>query len=229
MSIVEVSNLYKTFKIPRGDDINVLQGIDLEVTKGEFLAIMGPSGSGKSTLLNILSSIEEFDSGSVIIDGENLSRANLVKTRRYKTSIIYQDFNLLPYLTSIENIMFSMMISGVSEKEARKRAMELLKQVHLEHRIDHTPDDLSGGEQQRVAIARALANNPRLILADEPTGNLDTKTGNIIIDLFKEIIKERQISIILVTHDLQVAKQTDRILILREGKLHLEEDILEEI
>ncbi|MFX0052222.1 MAG: ABC transporter ATP-binding protein [Candidatus Hodarchaeota archaeon] len=229
MSLVEVSNLYKTFKIPRGDDINVLQGIDLEVMKGEFLAIMGPSGSGKSTLLNILSSIEEYDSGNVLIDGENLSTANLVKTRRHKTSIIYQDFNLLPYLTSIENIMFPMMISGVSEKEARRRAMDLLRQVNLEHRIDHAPDDLSGGEQQRVAIARALANNPRLILADEPTGNLDTKTGNIIIELFKEIIKERRISIILVTHDLQIAKQTDRILILREGKLHLEEDILEEI
>jgi putative ABC transport system ATP-binding protein len=190
---------------------------------------MGPSGSGKSTLLNILSSIEEYDSGIVIIDGNDLSKANLVKTRRHKTSIIYQDFNLLSYLSSLENVMFPMMVSGSSEKEARKRAKNLLNQVHLEHRANHTPDDLSGGEQQRVAIARALANNPKIILADEPTGNLDTKTGNIIIELFKEIIQEEQISVILVTHDLQIAKQTDRILILREGKLHLEEDILEEI
>jgi len=229
MAIIEVSNLYKTFTIPRGDDIRVLQGIDLKVRPGEFIAIMGPSGSGKSTLLNILSSIEEYDSGIVIIDGNDLSKANLVKTRRHKTSIIYQDFNLLSYLSSLENVMFPMMVSGSSEKEARKRAKNLLNQVHLEHRANHTPDDLSGGEQQRVAIARALANNPKIILADEPTGNLDTKTGNIIIELFKEIIQEEQISVILVTHDLQIAKQTDRILILREGKLHLEEDILEEI
>ncbi|MFX0184149.1 MAG: ABC transporter ATP-binding protein [Candidatus Hodarchaeota archaeon] len=229
MSVVEVSNLYKTFKIPHGDDIRVLQGIELKVKPGEFIAIMGPSGSGKSTLLNILSSIEEYDGGIVIIDGIDLSKANLVNTRRHKTSIIYQDFNLLPYLSSVENVMFPMMVSGTSEKEARVRAKALLDRVHLEHRTNHTPDDLSGGEQQRVAIARALANNPKIILADEPTGNLDTKTGNIIIELFREIIQEKQISVILVTHDLQIAKQTDRILILREGQLHRKEDVLEEI
>jgi putative ABC transport system ATP-binding protein len=228
MSVVEVSNLFKTFKIPRGDDIEVLKGISLNVDSGEFIAIMGPSGSGKSTLLNILSSVEDYNDGIVVIDGINLANADLVETRRQKTSIVYQDFNLLAYLTAIENVMFPMMITGISEKEARNRALELLEKVHLKHRANHTPDDLSGGEQQRVAIARALANNPKVLLADEPTGNLDSKTGDSIIDIFREIVQEKK-SVIMVTHNLQVAKKTNRILILRDGKLHREEDVFEEI
>jgi len=177
--------------------------------------------------LNILSSVEEYNDGIVVIDGIDLSKADLVETRRHKTSIIYQDFNLLPYLTAAENIMFPMMITGVPEKEARLKALKLLDQVHLSIRADHTPDDLSGGEQQRVAIARALANDPKVLLADEPTGNLDSKIGDSIIVLFREIIKEKNISIIMVTHDLSIAKKTDRILILRDGRLFREEDVLE--
>jgi len=227
MSILEVSELFKTFEISRGDDIEVLKGVTLNVEPGEFVAIMGPSGSGKSTLLNILSSVEEYNDGIVVIDGIDLSKADLVETRRHKTSIIYQDFNLLPYLTAAENIMFPMMITGVPEKEARLKALKLLDQVHLSIRADHTPDDLSGGEQQRVAIARALANDPKVLLADEPTGNLDSKIGDSIIVLFREIIKEKNISIIMVTHDLSIAKKTDRILILRDGRLFREEDVLE--
>ncbi len=227
MSVLEVSELFKTFKIPRGDDIDVLKGVSLNVKPGEFVAIMGPSGSGKSTLLNILSSVEEYDDGMVIIDGMDLSKADLVETRRHKTSIIYQDFNLLPYLTAVENVMFPMTIVGIPEKEARLKAIKLLDQVHLGLRADHVPDDLSGGEQQRVAIARALANDPKILLADEPTGNLDSKIGDSIIALFREIIKEKNISIIMVTHDLSIAKKTDRILILRDGRLHKEEDVFE--
>ncbi|MFX1507580.1 MAG: ABC transporter ATP-binding protein [Promethearchaeota archaeon] len=227
--IIEVTDLYKTFKIPRGDDIEVLKGITLKVRPGEFIAIMGPSGSGKSTLLNILSSIEDITMGTVLIDGKNLSKVDLVETRRHKSSIVYQDFNLLDYLSALDNVMFPMMLTGVSEKIAKKKALELLEKVQLAHRAEHIPDDLSGGEKQRVAIARALANDPKILLADEPTGNLDTKTGDTIIELFREIIKEKNITVIIVTHDIQVAKQTDRILILREGTLHREDEILEDL
>ncbi|MFX0015299.1 MAG: ABC transporter ATP-binding protein [Promethearchaeota archaeon] len=228
-AIIEVKDLYKTFKVPGGEDIQVLKGISLKVKLGEFIAIMGPSGSGKSTFLNILSSIEDITNGKVLIDGEDLSTANLVKTRRYKSSIIFQDFNLLAYLTALENVMFPMMLTGTNEEKAKQKALELLEKVHLAHRADHIPDDLSGGEKQRVAIARALVNDPKILLADEPTGNLDSKTGDSIIKLFREIILEKKITIIIVTHDIQVAKKTDRILILREGTLHREDEILEDL
>ncbi len=228
MAIVECTNLHKTFKIP-GEDIHVLKGISLTVSEGEFVAIMGPSGSGKSTLLNILSSIEDATSGDVLIDGELISKDNLVDIRRHKTSIIYQDFNNLTYLSAVENVMFPIMLAGKEIEEAKNTAQKLLEKVKLGHRTNHIPDDLSGGEQQRVAIARALANDPKLILADEPTGNLDTKTGDTIIELFRSLVTEQNIAVIMVTHDLQIAKKTDRILILREGKLHLEEDVLEDI
>ncbi len=228
MAIVEVKNLHKTFKIP-GEDIKVLKGISLSVEEGEFVAIMGPSGSGKSTLLNILSSIEEETSGNVLLDGEKITKDNLVDVRRYKTSIIYQDFNNLAYLSALENVMFPMTLAGMELEEAREIAKKLLEKVKLGHRINHIPDDLSGGEQQRVAIARALANNPKLILADEPTGNLDTVTGDSIIELFRSLVQEQNIAIIMVTHDIQVAKKTDRILILRDGLLHREEDVWEEL
>lgn len=228
MAIVEVTDLIKTFKIP-GEDIQVLKGISLSVEEGEFIAIMGASGSGKSTLLNILSSIEDITSGNVLIDGEITSKENEVEIRRHKTSIIYQDFNNLAYLSAEENVMFPMVLAGKELEAARSSAQKLLEKVQLGHRTTHIPDDLSGGEQQRVAIARALANSPKLILADEPTGNLDTKTGDSIITLFRSLVKEQKITIIMVTHDIQTAKKTDRILILRDGKLHREEDVWEEI
>lgn len=221
-------NVYKTFKVPHGEDIEVLRGIDLRVKQGEFVAIMGPSGSGKSTLLNILASIEDYNSGTVLIDGTDLVEADIVTTRRFKTSIIYQDFNLLNYLSAVENVMVPLILTGVPEIEARERALALLKDVNLEYRANHAPDDLSGGEQQRVAIARAMANNPKVILADEPTGNLDSKTGELIIDIFRKIISDKKVSIILVTHDISIAKRTDRILILRDGFLHREEELFEE-
>lgn len=228
LAIVEVTDVHKTFKIP-GEDIQVLKGVSLSVERGEFVAIMGPSGSGKSTLLNILSSIENTTSGNVLIDGEITSKENEVDIRRHKTSIIYQDFNNLAYLSAVENVMFPMMLAGKELEVARNDAQKLLEKVQLGHRTDHIPDDLSGGEQQRVAIARALANNPKIILADEPTGNLDSKTGDTIIELFRSLVQEQNIAIIMVTHDIQIAKKTDRILILREGQLHREEDVWEEL
>ena len=224
--IIDVKDLVKTFKVG-SEPIEVLKGLTLQVRKGEFIAIMGPSGSGKSTLLNILASIEDITRGHLFIDDKDISRTNLVEMRRHKTSIIYQDFNLLPYLSAIENIMFPMMLCGVKENDARKRALVLLERVHMSHRSSHTPDDLSGGEKQRVAVARSLANNPRILLADEPTGDLDSKTGDSIIELFKEIVRDHAVTIIIVTHDIKIAQKTDRILILREGVLHHETDIME--
>lgn len=229
MSLLTVKDLYKTFKIPQAEDIKVLQGISLDVDPGEFIAIMGPSGSGKSTLLNIIGSIEEYEDGLVSIDNLNLKITNPVETRRAKTSIIYQDFNLLPYLSALENVMIPFMLSGGNEILAREKAEILLERVGLKHRMNHLPDDLSGGEQQRVAIARAMINDPKILLADEPTGNLDSKTGSSIINLFKEIISEKNLSVILVTHDVGIAQKTDRILILREGQLFREEDVWEAI
>ena len=224
--IIDVKDLVKTFKVG-SEPIEVLKGLTLQVRKGEFIAIMGPSGSGKSTLLNILASIEDITGGHLLIDDKDISKTNLVEMRRHKTSIIYQDFNLLPYLSAIENIMFPMMLCGLKENNARKRALILLERVHLSHRANHTPDDLSGGEKQRVAVARSLANEPRILLADEPTGDLDSKTGDSIIELFKEIVRDNAVTIIIVTHDIKIAQKTDRILILREGVLHHEADIME--
>jgi putative ABC transport system ATP-binding protein len=229
LAILEIKDLYKTFFIPRADDIEVLKGISMNAESGEFIAIMGPSGSGKSTLLNIIASIEEITDGTVIIDQNNLSQANLVENRRHITSLIFQDFNLLPHLSAVENVMFPMMLVGIEAPEAKKNALDLLARVSLDHRADHTPDDLSGGEQQRVGIARALANSPRILLADEPTGNLDTKTGERIIQLFRDIAEHQRITVLMVTHDLAMAKQADRILVLREGKLHQEHELFEEI
>jgi len=224
--IIDVKDLVKTFNVG-SEPIEVLKGLSLQVKKGEFIAIMGPSGSGKSTLLNILASIEDVTTGHLLIDDKDISRANLVEMRRYKTSIIYQDFNLLPYLSAIENVLFPMMLCGVKENDARKKALALLERVHMSHRVNHTPDDLSGGEKQRVAVARSLANDPRILLADEPTGDLDSKTGDSIIELFKEIVLDHAVTIIIVTHDIKIAQKTDRILILREGVLHHETDIME--
>lgn len=231
MSLIEVQGLVKDFSIQSGEKIEVLKGIDFTANAGEFIAIMGPSGSGKSTFLNILSSIEAATTGTVIIDDNNLSKASetdLVNTRRHSSSIIFQDFNLLTYLTSLENIMFPMLISGKSESEARKKAFELLHRVHLEGYEEHPPDDLSGGQKQRVAIARALANDPKIILADEPTGNLDSKTGESILLLFEELVQQG-ITVIMVTHNIQQAKRAKRILVLRDGTLHKEEEVLEDI
>lgn len=225
--MIACEDVRKTFRIGN-EDIEVLRGISLQVQQGEFICIMGPSGSGKSTLLNILSSIEDVSKGLVKLAGKDVthfSERELVEVRRNISSMIFQDFNLLPYQSALENVMFPMMLNGVGEKEAYERAINLLSLVDLADRVNHAPDDLSGGQQQRVAIARALANNPQVLLADEPTGNLDSHTGQQIIDLFKRLVHERGLTVILVTHDLAIAKQTDRILILREGTLHSEEAI----
>ena len=227
MALLEVSNLYKEYKI-KGlkENIKVLHDISFSINSGEFIAIMGPSGSGKSTLLNIISSIDTPTKGTIMIDGKKIDsstkKEDRVENRRTKTSIVFQSFNLIEQLTALENVSIPLTLQGMKLNDSNKLAADTLKQIGLEHRINHIPEDLSGGERQRVAIARAIVTNPKLILADEPTGNLDSKTGLEMIAIFKELAKEKNISVLMVTHDPDLAKQANKIFILRNGQLQKE-------
>ncbi len=219
---INTKELIKDFNLPGGEVVNVLTGVDLRIKRGEFIAIMGPSGSGKSTLLNILSTLESITSGEVLVAGINLSETSYkenLEIRRTKTSVVFQNFALIPYLTAKENVKLPMKLRKVPELEAEQKAIEYLESVGLYVRMDHLPEELSGGEQQRVAIARALAHNPTIIFADEPTGNLDTHIGKEIILLFKQLVREKKITVIMVTHDSENAKEADKILILQKGNL----------
>ncbi|MCE7741818.1 MAG: ABC transporter ATP-binding protein [Candidatus Heimdallarchaeota archaeon] len=219
---IDSTSLIKDFQLPGGELVHVLTGVDLKIKKGEFIGVMGPSGSGKSTLLNILATLETITEGEVKIAGVNLhntSYKDRLQIRRTKSSVVFQNFALIPYLTAKENVKLPMKLRGVIETEAESKAIDFLEIVGLFARIDHLPEELSGGEQQRVAIARALAHEPDIIYADEPTGNLDTHTGKDIIALFKNLAKEQKITIIMVTHDTLSARETDRLYILQKGKV----------
>jgi len=196
-----------------------LNNVSLRVNEGDFMAIMGPSGSGKSTLLNIIGGLEYPSSGEVILDGErvdNLDENDFVDIRRGKIAYVFQEYHLLPSLTALENVMLPLTFCGAEKGE--EKALEILKRVGLGERAEHKPSQLSGGEQQRVAIARALVNSPSLILADEPTGNMDQKTGREILDLFHQLNKDGR-SIIMVTHNPEIAKQAKEIIVLQDGQI----------
>jgi putative ABC transport system ATP-binding protein len=211
--------LKKTYKLGN-TEVQALRGVDLNASAGEFLAVMGVSGSGKSTLLHLLGGLDRPSEGSIKIDGVDISRLKdnqLADIRSKKIGFVFQFFNLLTRLTALRNVRLPLEIAGSSAKEAQKRALELLKLVGLEERADHRPTELSGGEQQRVAVARALTNNPKIILADEPTGNLDTKTGLDILQLLKQITKEKGRTLIIVSHDLRVAELADKTMNLQDG------------
>ena len=219
---IQTTDLIKDFEIGGEEIVHVSKGVKMDIKPGEFVACMGPSGSGKSTLLNILATLEPITEGKVLISGVNLHETSYqeqLDIRRNKTSIVFQNFALIPYLTAKENVKLPMKLRGVQETEAEEKAISYLEQVGLYARLDHLPEELSGGEQQRVAIARALAHEPDIIYADEPTGNLDTNIGKEIIQLFKTLAKEKKITIIMVTHDPDCAVETDRIYILQEGKV----------
>lgn len=199
--------------------IAALQNISLKVEKGDSVAIMGPSGSGKSTLLNIIGGLERLSSGEVFLDGkriDNLDEDALVALRRGKIAYIFQQYHLLPSLSAMENVLLPLLLRG--NVNSRKTAINILERVGLGNRIEHKPSELSGGEQQRVAVARALVNNPSLMLADEPTGNLDQKTGRQILDLFSDMNKDG-LTIMIVTHDYEIAKHTKNIAHLLDGKI----------
>ena len=227
-NIISVKNLVKTFQI--GDqELHALNGVSFDVRDGEFTAIMGPSGSGKSTMLNLLGCLDQPTSGSYRFDNEEVKELNsgqLVKIRRHKIGFIFQDFNLLPRLSALKNVELPLIYQGYRPKARQSKAREMLNAVGLERRINHKPTQLSGGEKQRVAIARALVSEPRIILADEPTGNLDSKTGEEILKLLTQIHKERKVTIIMITHDSHIAKSAERIIYLKDGKIR-EKGILE--
>ena len=201
-------------------NVEALKGIDITINAGEFVAITGASGSGKSTLMHLLGCLDTPTSGNYVLDTIHVSQAKpnqLADIRNKKIGFVFQKFYLLPDLTALDNVALPCLYAGIDEKEARERAQKLLESVDMANRADHYPYQLSGGQQQRVAIARALANNPRIILADEPTGNLDSATGKMILELFKTLNKEQRVTIILVTHDASVAAQAQRIIELRDG------------
>jgi putative ABC transport system ATP-binding protein len=203
-------------------NVEALRGVDLRIARGEFVALVGPSGSGKSTVLNLLGGLDRPTSGEVWVNGTELARsdeATLTRHRRKQVGFVFQSFNLLPRLTALENVALPLMFVGVPERQRLSRAGELLQSVGLGLRVDHRPTQLSGGEQQRVAIARALVGEPVLLLADEPTGNLDTVTGGDTMRLLKRLNDERGLSLLVVTHDPEVASFADRVVHLRDGRV----------
>ncbi len=217
--ILEVNDIVKCYRLGNVV-VQALRGITFKVDKGEFLAIFGPSGSGKSTLLHLMGALDRPDKGEILIDGANLLSLDdkkLASLRLQKVGFVFQFFNLLPRLSALRNVGIPLAIAGISEKEEQDRARETLKLVGLESRLNHRPHELSGGEQQRVALARALINNPKLVLADEPTGNLDTKTGLEIVTLMRRLNKEKDQTFIVITHDVNIAEQADRIVYLKDG------------
>jgi putative ABC transport system ATP-binding protein len=219
--VIKTEKLDKVYKLG-GRQVRALSDVNLQVKKGDFISIMGPSGSGKTTLLNMLGCLDKPTYGNVILDSVNITKVpekNLFKIRKYKVGFVFQTFNLMPYLNAIENVELPMEGVKKSGDEKRKRARELLKLVGLSEREEHRPHRLSAGEQQRVAIARALANNPSIVLADEPTGNLDSKTGYEIIKLLGKLNVDRGTTIVIVTHDSHKAALAGRMLFISDGKL----------
>jgi putative ABC transport system ATP-binding protein len=227
-SILKCSDIKKSYPLPAGD-LEVLKGLSFELTKGELLAIVGISGSGKTTLLNLLYGIDDPTAGSIWINGQlinEMKREDFTKFRQENLGMIFQEFYLIPSMTAIENVMTPLIIAGKSEKLALTKAYRLLEQVDMKKMANKLPNQLSNGQKQRVAIARAIANDPRIIICDEPTRALDTSLGDEIMDLLENLIEEREISIIMTTHDPHVAAKADRVLIIRDGKL-VEEKIQE--
>jgi len=219
--VIELKNVYKHYLM--GENVvRAVDGLSIQVKEGEFVAIMGPSGSGKSTCMNLIGSLDVPTKGKIYLDKEDistLSESDLAQIRGKKIGFIFQSFNLIPNLTAKENVMIPMMFQGTDIFEREQTAEELLKLVELQDRVNHYPNELSGGQRQRVAIARALANNPEVILADEPTGNLDTKTGNIVMQ-FLEKLNQKGKTIIMVTHEPELAQaHADIVYWLRDGKL----------
>ncbi|WP_447637794.1 ABC transporter ATP-binding protein [Flavobacterium microcysteis] len=218
MSLIKITNITRDFVLGN-EIIHVLKGIDLNINKGEYVALMGPSGSGKSTLMNILGCLDTPTSGQYILNGKDVSQMsddNLAEIRNKEIGFVFQTFNLLPRTTALNNVALPMIYAGYSKTERSARAEEVLTQVGLKDRMDHEPNQLSGGQRQRVAVARALVNRPSIILADEPTGNLDSKTSVEIMNLFNEIHANGN-TVILVTHEEDIAAYAHRIIRLRDG------------
>lgn len=223
----DIGKIYDTGKI----QVDALRNVNIGIEKGEFVSIMGPSGSGKSTLMNIIGCLDKSTSGSYELDSVNISELDeveLAKIRNTKIGFVFQSFNLLPRITALQNVELPMIYAGIGKKERRVKAVEALERVSLVERMDHKPNELSGGQKQRVAIARALVNNPAIILADEPTGNLDTASGEDIMAVFQELNREG-VTMVVVTHEPDIAEHTKRIVKFRDGFLISDEKVREPI
>ena len=219
--MLKVTNLHKSFSAPAGE-LHILQGLAFELAEGEFLAVVGESGSGKSTMLQILGTLERPDRGEMLLDGEaieSLSSTRQAHLRNEKIGFVYQAHHLIPELTALENVALPLLVQGLPEKDAQLRASALLARLGLAARESHVPARLSGGEAQRVAVARALVTSPRLLLADEPTGNLDEHTAQEVFVLLQALCREENAAVVMVTHSMALARSCDRILYLHDGRL----------
>lgn len=220
--VIDLKNIYKRFYEGEPNELEILHGIDLTVKKGEFVSIVGASGSGKSTLMNIIGALDRPTDGSYILNGTDICAAGdteLSHIRNRQIGFVFQTYNLIPRNSALKNVELPMMYARANGLSRKKRAKELLELVGMGERMSHTPDELSGGQKQRVAIARALANDPSIILADEPTGALDSHTGRMIMDLFHKLHEEEGITIVLITHSNELAEETERVLTLMDGNI----------
>jgi len=221
MSIVECENVRKVYA--QGQvKVEALKGLDLVVEKGEFTAIAGPSGSGKTTLLNLMGGLDAATSGELRVDGQrlaDLSQTELAEMRLHKVGFIFQSYNLIPVLSALENVEFVMLLQGVPTKERLERARSILSEVGLEGMFDRRPNELSGGQQQRVAVARAIVSNPAIVLADEPTANLDSKTGGSLLDMMQALNQNKKVTFIFSTHDRMVMEHARRLVVIRDGRV----------
>lgn len=220
--VISMHQIIKRYYIGQPNELQILNGIDLEVSQNEFVSIVGESGSGKSTLMNIIGALDRPTMGLYLLDGENigqLSDTQLSHIRNQKIGFIFQSFFLIPRTSALKNVELPMMYAGVPKKARRERAMELLELVGMADRASHRPNELSGGQNQRVAIARALSNNPSLLLADEPTGALDSKTGRAVMDIFHKLHEEQGKTLVLITHSPELAKETQRIVTIQDGSI----------
>ena len=226
-TVIEMRDIVKTYYIGTPNELEVLHGISLDIREGEFVSIVGASGSGKSTLMNIIGALDHQTSGEYTLDGvpmAEMSSRKLSQIRNRKIGFVFQTFNLLPRCTAQANVELPMLYAGISKRERSKRAKELLEMVEMSERSRHMPNELSGGQKQRVAIARAMANDPAIILADEPTGALDSNTGRLVMDIFHELHEKQGKTIVLITHNNELAEETERIITIHDGSIVRERD-----
>ena len=221
-AVIKLENIIKRYYIGEPNELEILHGISLEINEGEFVSIVGQSGAGKSTLMNIIGILDRPTSGTYILDGIDVSQAKdseLSMIRNEKIGFIFQTYNLIPRMNAQKNIEVPMMYAGYSRRERAEKSKELLKLVEMEERAKHLPEELSGGQKQRIAIARSMANNPAILLADEPTGALDSNTGRLVMDLFHKLHKEQNKTIVLITHSPELALETERIITIKDGRV----------
>lgn len=220
--VIDMQNIIKRYYIGQPNELQILNGISLKVHAGEFVSIVGESGSGKSTLMNIIGALDRPTEGDYFLDGDDIGRLNdlaLSQIRNQKIGFVFQNFCLIPRTSAVRNVELPMLYAGVGKKERREKALELLELVGMGERAEHKPNELSGGQKQRVAIARAMINDPAIILADEPTGALDSKTGHLVMDIFHKLHEEQNKTIVLITHSRELAKETERIVTISDGSV----------